>query len=64
MDRYADNKDKLLALAEQGDDMLSALVSTEKLFGRLAAQTVKTKGYKYPQKAENYAKTLLEEVCI
>lgn len=41
------------------DDMVSALFSTEDLFGKLASQTAEMKGYKYPKEAENYAKLLL-----
>lgn len=40
-------------------DMVSALFSTEDLFGKLASQTAEMKGYKYPKEAENYAKLLL-----
>lgn len=41
------------------EDMVSALLSTEDLFGKLASQTAEMKGYKYPKEAENYAKLLL-----
>ena len=40
-------------------DIISALLSTEELFSRLASQTAAMKGYKYPKEAGDYDKVLL-----
>ena len=40
--------------------MVSALLATSDLFGRLACQTAERKGYRYPQEAWDYARVLLE----
>lgn len=41
------------------EDMVAALFSTEKLFGRLSEQVAEMKGYPYPNGARKYAKELL-----
>lgn len=43
------------------EDMVSALLATQNLFGRLASQTAEMRGYKYPQEAEKYTSAFVKD---
>lgn len=43
------------------EDLISALISTKELFGRLACETAEMNGFEYPKEAESYAGSLLTE---
>ena len=64
LDRWAEKEilsdlEKCFARYDR-EDMVSALLATSDLFGRLASQTAERKGYRYPQEAWDYARVLLE----